>query len=196
MTGPELYPDLPRLSACIVLGRWKELERIRRSAPDEVVDRSWREAVLQTHLFAGFARLVAAFGVIESAGGLGTPEESEKSIPCDVETGRALFDQIYRDHAPRVRATLETYHAEFATWIEEHAYSRVLIRDGLSLKARELLSVACLIVLDQPRQLMSHARGALHCGATISELERVLKDVADLVPDEVGERARKVFGRL
>lgn len=180
----------------MVLGDWKSVEEIRRSAPDESIDRSWREAVLQTHLFAGFPRLVAAYGVLESAGGLGVPEKEELENQGDPAGGRELFERIYQSHAAAVRGTLASYHSSFAEWIAEHAYGRVLSRRGLSAGARELLAVACLIVLDQPRQLMSHARGALHCGATAEELERILEDVQDLVPTEIGERARRIMERL
>ena len=196
MSRIELYPALPRLSACVVLGDWKSVEEIRRSAPDECIDRTWREAVLQTHLFAGFPRLVAAFGVLESAGGLGQPEDDELENQTDPAGGHELFDQIYTSHASAVRETLASYHPNFAEWIAEHAYGRVLSRGGLSAGARELLAVACLIVLDQPRQLMSHARGALHCGATTRQLQDVLEDVRDLVPQAVGDRARRIMERL
>ena len=196
MTRSELYPGLPRLSACVVLGDWPRVEELRRAAPDSAVDRTWREAVLQTHLFAGFPRVVAAFGVLEAAGGLGTPSPEECSHQGSPEAGRELFDEIYRDHAPAVRTTLDSYHPNFAEWIAEHAYGRVLSRGGLSAGARELLAVACLIVLDQPRQLMSHARGALHCGATRQDLQQILDEVRDLVPAEVGERAMRILEQL
>ena len=80
--------------------------------------------------------------------------------------------------------------------IEEHAYARVLMRPGLGADSRELLSVACLIVLDQPRQLMSHARGALHCGAEVDQLVLVLDSLRELVSEGTANRAARVIERV
>ena len=56
MSPPRLDPRLARLFAAVVLGRWTEVERLRREAPPGEPDRGWREAFLQSHLFAGFPR--------------------------------------------------------------------------------------------------------------------------------------------
>ena len=196
MTDAELYPPHFRMSVCVVLGRWKELEVIRRAVPEAKIDWAWREALLQTHLFAGFPRLVEAYGVIEKAGGCGlaVPEESEAGQAS--RDGSVLFSQIYGDQAPAVRQTLSSYSSDFATMIEQHAYARVLMRPGLTAAVRELLSVTCLIALDQPRQLMSHARGALHCGATVVQLRQSLIFVQDLVNEGSLARAERVIERV
>src|SRR5688500_8150123 len=62
---------LIRLVAAIVLGRWDEVEHLRKSAPSSEPDRAWREAVLMSHLFGGVPRLVEAYEVLERVGGLG-----------------------------------------------------------------------------------------------------------------------------
>jgi alkylhydroperoxidase/carboxymuconolactone decarboxylase family protein YurZ len=57
----------------------------------------------------------------------------------------------------------------------------VLTRAGLDPARRELLSVACLAALGQERQLASHLRGAIACGAEPREIRDALEAVADLV---------------
>ena len=190
---------LARLTTAIVLGQWEELARVRVEAPAGEPDRAWREAVLQAHLFAGFPRLVEAYGVLETAGGLGefdADETAHEDAATTTPRGRELFDRIYGAEAERVRAALERRQPLFASWIESHAYGRVLSRPGLDAGRRELLACCALAATGQDRQLASHARGALRCGATRAELQSVLDAIADLVRPERIERARRVVERF
>lgn len=200
MSLAEREQTLVRLFTAGVLGRGDVLRALRLAAKPGEPDRAWREALLQVHVFAGFPRLVEAYGAIESAGGLGTASADE--LEADAEDdfararGRELFDRIYRDDAKAVRAMLERHHLDFARWIEEHAYGRVLARAGLDAEQRELLAVAGLAALGQERQLASHARGALRCGSTRERVDATLDAIADLVPAERLERARQVVARF
>ena len=107
---------LVRLSALIALGRWDELGELRRAAPAGEPDRSWREVVLQAHLFAGFPRVVEAASVLAAAGGLGTPAADElASVPPDPAAGRALFNAIYGTRAEAVRAEFSAAEQQAAT---------------------------------------------------------------------------------
>jgi alkylhydroperoxidase/carboxymuconolactone decarboxylase family protein YurZ len=185
---------LARLFAAIVLGRWDEAVALRRAAPAGEPDRAWREAVLQTHVFAGFPRTVEAYAVLASAGGLGALDADERLGETEQpERGRALFERIYAGDSERVRELLLAGHPDFAKWIEGHAYGRVLSRPGLSPARRELLAIAGLAALGQDRQLASHARGALRCGATREDVHAVLEAIRDLVEPERAERARAVL---
>ncbi len=188
---------LARLFTAIVLGEWDEVRHLRRSAPAGEPDREWREAVLQVHLFAGFPRLVQAFGVLEDVGGLGTPEPEEFEVGAPEEArGAELFDRIYAGDAQKVRTMLSSYHADFAAWIAEHAYARVLARPGLSAARRELISCCALAALGQERQLASHARGSLRCGASFAQLMQTFEAVADLIAPERLEHARRIAERF
>jgi len=188
---------LLRLFAAVVLGNWEVVGELRRAAPAGEPDRAWRETVLQAHVFAGFPRVVEAYGVLGAAGGLGTPEAEEVLAEAEQPArGRALFERIYGDHAERVRRFLRQGHPDFAAWIEGHAYGRILSRPGLPADRRELLAVAALAALGQDRQLASHARGSLRCGATAEEVHGVLETIADLVDPERRERAERVLARF
>lgn len=188
---------LARLCVHLVLGDWDGLAADRQQAPAGEPDREWREAVLQGHLFAGFPRAVQASVELEKAGGLGTPEPDEIEGPApEPARGRALFETIYADRADDVRGVLRNAHPDFATWVEEHAYARVLARPGLSAARRELLAVAMLAATGQDRQLASHARGAVRCGAEPSEVMGILDAVADLIDASDVERARAVIAKF
>ena len=53
--------------------------------------------------------------------------------------------------------------------------------------------MSALAALGQDRQLASHVRGSLRCGATRADIETVLDAVADLIEPERLERARAVL---
>jgi alkylhydroperoxidase/carboxymuconolactone decarboxylase family protein YurZ len=188
---------LLRLSVGICRGDWNLLRELRRAAGPGEPNRAWREAVLQAHLFAGFPRVVEAFGVLSEEGGLGPPDPGEAAYgPDDFALGAALFGRIYGAKAERVRAGLAEAHPTLESWIVGHTYGRVLARPGLSADRRELCAVACLAALGQDRQLASHVRGGLHCGATPAELRAALAAVSDLIGELELRHAQRVVDRF
>ena len=199
MSGARADRDarLVRLFAACVLGRFDVVRELRRTCASDEPDRRWREAVLQVHVFAGFPRQVEAHGVLEEVGGLGAYEPDELGTAPDARArGEKLFDTIYGKHAPEIRKMLAGHHPDFAEWMHDHAYARILARAGLPASMRELLACAALIVLGQPRQLASHSRGAVRCGATSAQVHAVLDVVADLVePDRITD-ARRVLEKF
>jgi alkylhydroperoxidase/carboxymuconolactone decarboxylase family protein YurZ len=184
---------LVRVFSALVLGEFDEAKRVRRDAPAPEPDREWRETVRQVHLFAGFPRLVESLEAMAQAGGLGTSGPDEGDERGD---GAALFDTIYGANAAPVRARLAELDATFAEWVADHAYARILTRPGLSAARRELLAVAALAALGQERQLASHTRGAVHCGAEREDALEVLDVIRDLVPVERMQRVQLVVERF
>ena len=188
---------LARLFTAICLGDFDEVRAIRRDAPADEPDRAWREAVLQTHLFCGFPRLVQAYGVFDAEGGLGDPDPNEYELEADTNTrGAVLFDEIYASAAGKMRARLDEFRPDFSIWVLEHAYGRVLSRPGLAPALRELLSTCALAALDQPAQFESHARGALRFGATLDDLISALEATRPLAPGPNIDRARTALAKL
>ena len=188
---------LARLFTAICLGKFDVVRELRSAAPEGEPDRAWREAVLQTHLFCGFPRLVQAYGILDAEGGLGEPEPGEYDLGADTDTrGVALFDTIYANAADKMRERLASFRPDFATWLLDHAYGHVLSRPGLDPALRELLSICALAALDQPSQFESHARGALRLGATSEDLSSALDVAHELAPDAPIERAREAALKL
>lgn len=182
MSAPTRDLRLAQLFAAAVLGEWDTVRALRRAAPAGEPDRAWRETVLQVHVFAGFPRGVETYGVLAEEGGLGELEPDERlAEPEHFARADALFERIYADHAPRVRTLLHDAHPDFARWILGHAYGRVLTRPGLSPAQRELLAVVALAALGQERQLASHLRGAVRCGATPTDLTSTLESVRPII---------------
>lgn len=197
MNPPDDEIALLRVSVAIVLGQWSHL---RELCLQHKPNRRWREAVLQTHLFAGIPRLVEAFNVIEQAGGLGRVEpdevEPERSLADAMQTGYELFTQIYAERAPAVREMLASSHPELERWVLGHAYGRVLSRPGLAPGMRETLAVVSLAALDQHRQLASHVRGAQRLGVDADALQAALTHVADQLDPGALDNARLIVERF
>jgi alkylhydroperoxidase/carboxymuconolactone decarboxylase family protein YurZ len=189
---------LLRVFTAAVLGRFDELAHLRRTAPPGEPDRRWREALLQVHIFAGVPRAVEAYAVLEAQGGLGSAQgESDAAAPEERRArGEQLFARIYETDAPAVLAMLERQHPDFALWVIEHGYGRVLARPGLEPRMRELLAVSALAALGQERQLASHVRGTLRCGGTRAELEEALAALTGLVEPVRLEHAQRVLERF
>jgi len=182
LVGPDLGV-LVELTALVCLGDFDGLVALRgRHTPG----RRWREALLQVHLFAGFPAIVEAFARLERAGGLGRPEPGEEAVESDQpERGAGLFQRIYGEHTERVRGVLEQAHPQLAAWVLGHAYGRVLTRPGLAAAERELLAVAALALRGPARQLASHLRGALACGARPTDVALVFETLARCAPGAV-----------
>lgn len=194
MSWSEKDTRLARLFVASVLGRWDDVRALRRAAPTGEPDRAWREVALQVHVFAGFPRGVETYGVLAEEGGLGSPEELGE--PEDRTRGDALFQRIYADLSPRVATTLRDGHPDFASWILGHAYGRVLSRPGLAADRRELLAVTALAALGQERQLASHVRGAVRCGAEAGDVRSALESVRELVGDARCDAALRIAERF
>lgn len=187
---------LVRLFAAIVAFDAEELTALRAAAPDGEPDAGWREAFLMAHLFAGIPRTLAALEVVARAGGLGAPLASELAPERGVEAGDELFARIYGESASAVHAAIEQVHPVLAAWVREHAYGRVLARPGLDAATRELCAVAALAITGHERQLASHARGAVRCGATPDDVAAALALAERWVPESFRETARQVVARF
>lgn len=204
MTRPLIH-RLARLGVAVVLNDVESLRNIAKDQQqaqlhprDEAENDAFREALLQCHVFCGFPRTLAAMDVLRDAGW--TFADADADADGDPEDpaarGAGLFDTIYGRSAGDVRSHLEGLDPTFARWIAEHAYGRVLTRPSLSAADRELLAVAMLGAMGHDRQLASHARGAVRCGALPPEVSAVIDAVQDLVPEAKWERAHEIVDRF
>lgn len=141
------------------------------------------ETLLQTVLFCGFPRVVTAFEQFAAAWpGAAATAGGELPLAARATAGRTLFDTIYGRNADSVDAMLRGLHPDFHTFVLDVAYGRILTRPHLTGRERELLAVGLLVAQEQVRQFAGHARGALHLGATQSELREVVVTTLGEVP--------------
>lgn len=157
------------------------------------------ETLLQIVPYAGYPRTITAFGVLRRMVPDAPPSlEPDDDRAASAARGRETFRAVYGDTAEAVEGGLEGLDPVLARWTLEHAYGRVLAREGvLSLLERELLAVAILTSLgglDDP--LLGHMRACVRLGATPEDVAGAVA----VVPASVGEGrrdgARALLSRL
>ncbi len=134
------------------------------------------EGILQCYLFLGFPRAIEGLKrlqrlFMENGVDFRPPIEDKRTEY--LSDGIRLCKRIYRDKYPSLMEKMKTYSPELAKWMLMEGYGRVLSRDGLSAKSRELIAVSALVSEGVPNQLSAHIRGALNVGAKPEELAAV-----------------------
>lgn len=93
--------------------------------------------------------------------------------------GWETVNRINAEGAERQWEALSAVSPDFARWIVESVYADVLGRPQLSLRDREIATLAALAALgNAPGQLKAHVEGALNVGLTREEIVEVLMQMA------------------
>ena len=184
---------LIRLSAVIASRRDEELESVMRVAAERDATDAIEEVILQSYLFLGYPIALNAMARWRAVSGVGPEEHAAVERDTWLERGEEVCRAVYGGQYARLRANVRHLHPDMESWMVEEGYGKVLARPGLSLQERELCIVAQLVVLDVPRQLYSHVRGALNVGATESAVEVALQVGLEYAEPGAGERARETW---
>jgi 4-carboxymuconolactone decarboxylase len=95
----------------------------------------------------------------------------------DDERYEAGRDKLREVHGEKPLATIEGL-GDLGRLIIETAYGDVYSRPGLSLRERQIASVAALVATGRSSQLPVHLRSSLKAGLTAEELREVLIQTA------------------
>jgi 4-carboxymuconolactone decarboxylase len=190
--------DLVRFAAAIAQGYEPELrERVGPLRSSQVPAVWVEELLLQSVLMVGYPRALIAFSVWRKLSGLEAPsEDPAQDYGRAAEwTGRGegLCAVIYGENYGKLRESVRALHPAIDAWIITEGYGRTLARPGLDLKLRELCTVAQTAVLEAPRQLHSHLRGALNTGATFGQIEGVLSIVNPLLSFDQWKKVKELW---
>jgi 4-carboxymuconolactone decarboxylase len=96
--------------------------------------------------------------------------------PTARERGRERLRDV---HGERSLATIEAL-GDLGELIIEVAYGEVYSRPGLSLRERQIASVAALVATARSSQLPVHLRSSLQAGLTAEELQEVIIQTATI----------------
>ncbi|HEX9610586.1 MAG TPA: carboxymuconolactone decarboxylase family protein, partial [Gemmatimonadales bacterium] len=166
-----------------------------RAARGAAVPGEWmEELLLQSLLNVGYPLALVAFGVWRDVAG--PPPNTGETIAHGVwaqwarrgvEACKAVYGRTYH----KLLLNLKHLHPALEALVVVDAYGKILGRPGLDPKRRELCTLAAIAMLNAPRQLHAHLRGALNMGATREEVDQVLA----LVEADLGDskRALKVW---
>jgi 4-carboxymuconolactone decarboxylase len=159
--------------------------------------REVEEVLVQSYLFLGYPAALNALARWRALIGPGPGVRSGSAEECDHRLrGERVCRTVYGGQYERLRENVRALHPDMERWMVEEGYGRVLGRPGLDLRTRELCIVAQLAVVGAARQLYSHARGALHAGATEAEVEGALELAGQVSTEPARRRAAGVWTRL
>lgn len=154
------------------------------------------EVLIQSYLFLGYPAALNGLALWRRISG----EESPSPVPDDPDTWRSRGEKVcrvvYGDQYEALRENVRALHPDMERWMIVEGYGKVLGRDGLDLRVRELSIAALLAVLNLPVQLYSHLRGALNAGATHREVEAALDVASGYMSDEARRTADAAWTRI
>jgi 4-carboxymuconolactone decarboxylase len=166
-----------------------EVSAMREHAEEAVaagVRAAWGdELLLQSVLMVGWPRALMAAAHWRKASGVGATggaDDLDYALHAEwTRRGEETCRLIYGDNYARLRENVRSLHPALDAWMITEGYGRTLSRPGLDLVRRELCIIAQTAVLNTPRQLHSHLRGALRAGADIATIEAALAAVNPFV---------------
>jgi 4-carboxymuconolactone decarboxylase len=179
-------------------------DRMRAARAAGVPPQWMEELLLQSLLNVGYPLALVAFGVWRdvvgpegstgggTGGGTGDPSEPVQHADWRVwmtrgeEACRAVYGRTYH----KLMINLENLHPALPSLVLIDAYGKLLGRPALDAKRRELCTVAAIAMLNAPKQLHAHLRGAMNTGCTREEVDEVLALVEG---DSTPERALKMW---
>jgi 4-carboxymuconolactone decarboxylase len=153
------------------------------------------ELLLQSMLNVGYALALQAFGVWREVHPTPAPGEPVDHAEWSqwAERGAEVCAAVYGRTYHKLLLNLRTLHPALEWLVLIDAYGKLIGRPGLDLKRRELCTLAEIAVLETPRQLHAHLRGALNAGATPAEVDEVLVLLEEVVDRPHAERVRELW---
>lgn len=125
------------------------------------------EAILQTHLFAGFPKTIEALKQLRRH----FPKRpSSKEIENRQLSGEKTSQIVYGKYQARLKNIMDELHPDLTRWMIEDGYGRTLSRSGLTLQDREIAVLASLMSSGMINQYRAHVRGALYAGIPMVDI--------------------------
>ena len=175
-------------------------ERLLAASRAQVSPRWVDELLLQSLLNVGYALGLQAFGVWREVSPSSSPGPGEIAEPLEhrtwqewAERGARVCREVYGRTYHKLLVNLRALHPALEALVVVDAYGKVIGRDGLDLKRRELCTLAEIAVINTPRQLHAHLRGALNAGATTQEVDEVLELVERDIDADQATRVRNLW---
>jgi 4-carboxymuconolactone decarboxylase len=190
--------DLVRFAAAIAQGYEPELRERVGALRSSQVPAVWvEELLLQSVLMVGYPRALIAFAVWRKLSGLAAaeqdPDQDYSHAAEWTRRGEELCTVVYGENYGKLRDSVRALHPAVDSWMVTEGYGRTLARPGLDLKLRELCTIAQTAVLEAPRQLHSHMRGALNAGATFGQIEGTLSIVNPLLSFDHWKKVKQLW---
>jgi len=155
----------------------------------QVTRESCYEIVLQSYLFLGFPRMLTAGETFQEM----YPAEGKADIECAkisseeadrwFDDGLNLYRRVYDNKHEILRKKVMSFAPEIFRWMVIEGYGKVLSREALDIKIRELAIIAFLTMENRPQQLYSHIQGAVNVGTSPELIMAVINDIGSAAGD-------------
>jgi 4-carboxymuconolactone decarboxylase len=190
--------DLVRFAAAIAQGYEPELrDRVGPLRASQVPAAWVEELLLQSVLMVGYPRALIAFAVWRKFSALPAPDadigQDYSQVQEWTRRGEEVCARVYGDNYSKLRDSVRALHPAIDAWMVTEGYGRTMGRPGLDLLRRELCTVAQTAVLEAPRQLHSHLRGALNAGASFGQIDGVLSIVNPLLSFDQWKKIKELW---
>jgi 4-carboxymuconolactone decarboxylase len=190
--------QLVRFAAAIAQGDEPDLQKCAAECRSSSVPVAWvEELLLQSLLMVGYPRALIACAIWRKVARVAAPPDDPEADYTRVAQwtarGEATCEVVYGPNYRRLRENVRELHPALDAWMITEGYGRTMARPGLDLLRRELCIVAQTAVIETPRQLHSHLRGALHAGATFAQVDAVLALVKPLLSDEQWKKVNSLW---
>ncbi|MCB0279846.1 MAG: carboxymuconolactone decarboxylase family protein [Calditrichaeota bacterium] len=199
LTLDKRLQTLVSISALVSLGNHDFLKLYLEYSLAETLDlEEIQEVILQCYLFAGFPSAIEGFIVLKTI-------QQESYEPLDQKSSNNIEDwrsqgiqlckQIYAENFERMMTNMKNLNPDLAEWAIYEGYGKTLSRTGLKPRTRELCAVASLAVNGWERQLYSHCKGAVNCGASKDDVNSALL-LAELFKQGVIKKYKYILDHL
>ncbi len=171
----ELINLLALISASAVLRKEKILKQLLINAKLRKINCvKIYEAILQTYLFAGFPIALISLSIFHEFFPNCKTSKTTEGMSDYYYIGEVTCRKIYGDKFEKLIENTSKFSQELADWLIIEGYGKVLSRNILSLKERELLNISVLTSLKFENQLYSHINGAYRLGVKISKIKEII----------------------
>jgi 4-carboxymuconolactone decarboxylase len=171
--------NLAKIASCIASKRFDALRQlILNAGTDNKTLKMVYEVMLQSYLFCGFPAALESLKVLHNAVPRFNPSKNTLNLREFKAKGIKNFRVVYGGNADKLLKNVAGLSPDLNEWMVIEGYGKVMGRRGLSLKQRELVTVAFLCTNYYEVQLHSHIRGALNAGAGYKEILEVIKSTS------------------
>lgn len=188
---------LPLICAAAVLRMDDILEELIIFAKRKrVPNKKLYEALLQNYLFAGYPSAIVSLKILSKHTRLIRNNSSDDmNLYHFTERGIKICKAIYGNKYNKLISNVKNFSPELSKWLVLEGYGKVLGREGLALKERELCIVSVLTALQFEKQLFSHINGAIRVGATRNDIIAVIENLSLLGKKSLVNFGVKVFNK-
>lgn len=170
---------IPQIAAASAMNQFELLRGLILQAKAEKVPFSkMYETLLQNYLFAGYPSALSSLKILkEYFPNKKLPVGADMNLYHFRKKGVERCRKVYGDKFEKLISNISAFSPELAEWLVLEGYGKVLGRAGLSFKEREMCIMAVLASMKFEDQLYSHINGAIKAGASIEEIQIVIKNL-------------------